>query len=57
MSISSSRQKKYFALLDKQTFPSLIGNNDEKDTIKATVSLVKKNKFIYLDMNASNLFI
>lgn len=56
MSISSPRQKKYFSLIDKSHFPSLIGKNEVKDTIKVTLSLVKKNKFIYLDMNASILY-
>ncbi len=53
LSISSPRQKKYFSLIDKSYFPSLIGKNEVKDTIKATLSLVKKNKFIYFDVNAS----
>jgi len=56
MSISSSKHKKYFSLIDKSYFPSLLNQNDSKDYIKATLSLVKKNKFIYLDMNASNLY-
>ena len=53
MSLSSSRQKKYFSLIDKSSFPSLLGKNDEKDSIKAAITLLRKNKFIYLDMNAS----
>jgi hypothetical protein len=57
MSITSPRQKKYFSLIDKSLFPSIMGKHEEKDSTKATISLLKKNKFIYLDMNASNLIL
>jgi len=53
MSIISSRQKKYFSLLDNSTLPSI---KDEKDSLKATVNLLRKNKFIYLDLHATNGF-
>lgn len=54
MSILTSRQKKkYFSFLDNSTLPSI---NCEKDSLKATVNLLRKNKFIYLDLNATNGF-
>jgi len=53
MSILSSRQKKYFSLLDNSTLPFI---NNEKDSLKATVNLLRKNKFIYLDLHSPHGF-
>lgn len=53
MSILSSRQKKYFSLLDNSNLPFI---NNEKDSLKATVNLLRKNKFIYLDLHSPHGF-
>jgi hypothetical protein len=51
---SDKNDRKFFRLIDKNTFPSLMPNTEINDLRKVTVSLVKKRKFIYFDMNASN---
>lgn len=53
MSLISSRKKKYFSFLDNSSLPPLV---QEKDPFKATIHLLKKNKFIYLDLNNPNGF-
>lgn len=50
---SRNQHKKYFSLIDNPILPTI---NNEKDSIKATVNLLRKNKFIYLDLHATNGF-